>query len=146
MDKAVNNRQKQDHESTKLVDKFDQLVSELELSLTTNLNKVNDISVDSKSKDANLSPSITSSGDLRSISTRMNDIYDSYSRNLISQEEFTKLMEEIKKDKEQVLEIYRKDRIKHRMEDYQGMLNVFTSGSQAFLTTKDAIAQLNAML
>ncbi len=86
------------------------------------------------------------SEEMRSIFNRVNRICDSYGKNLISSEEFTKMMEQIKKDKEEVEEAYTKDRIKHRVEDYQGMLSVFTEGSQSFLTTQVAISQLKSML
>lgn len=84
--------------------------------------------------------------DLRSISDRVNNLCDSLSRNLITYKEFIELMEQIKKDKEVLEETYRKSMIKHRVEDYQGMLSIFEKGSQAFLATKVAISQLNSLL
>lgn len=86
------------------------------------------------------------SEDKRTIFDRVNNLCDSLSRNLISHEEFTRLMEQVRKDKEEFEEAYRKDTIKHRVEDYQGMLSVFMEGSQSFLATKAAISQLSSML
>ena len=88
----------------------------------------------------------TYSGEMRSIFDRVNNVCDLLSRSLISHEEFIRLMEQVKKDKEEFEEAYRKHTIEHRVEDFQGMLSVFVEGSQSFLATKAAISQLNSML
>ena len=77
---------------------------------------------------------------------RVNDLSNALSQNLISASEFTELMDQVRKDKEKIEEDNAQARIKHRISDFEGMLSVFTEGSQAFLSTKVAISQLNSLL
>jgi hypothetical protein len=176
MDKLIDTHHKIDKHQAKATDELSKLINECSLVSASKSKHIRDIDDDTKlsiknsekmhqhpeKKDdknnmsdhspseginkLNSSSENNYSGDMRSIFDRVNNLCDSLSRNLISHEEFTRFMEQVKKDKEELEEAYRKDTIKHRVEDYQGMLSVFTEGSQAFLTTKAAISQLSSML
>ena len=121
MDRTIDSQHRADQSQIKVVDEVTKFVDELNLPHTAELKSIEDINCVAK-------------------------LCDLVGKNLISEVEFTKLMEQVRKDKVVFEEAYTKDRIKHQVQDFQGMLNVFSEGSQSFLTTKDAISKLISML